>query len=111
VSGDTFIAYFGLRFEIRSEEIESIELRSDPRVVAARKAGLKYYWGNFGGGLQERFLLFIGYQIGILGAENSQEVSLSLHDAESSFNTARRKLAEAGFAEIPGIHLCWQPDI
>ncbi len=109
MSSDTFVVYFGLRFEVAPEEVEGIELRSDARVAAARRAGLKYYWGNFGG-LQEKYLLFIGQQIGILGAENSSEVSLSLLDAESSFEATKTKLLENGFAETPAIHLSWQPD-
>lgn len=110
MSSDTFIAYFGLRFEVGPDEIEEIELRSDARVIAARKAGLKYYWGNFGG-LQERHLLFIGAQIGILGVENSEEVSLSLNDARLSFDATKEKLEAAGFSEVPELHLRWQPDI
>jgi len=39
MSSDTFIAYFGLRFELSADEIEAVELRSDPRIVAARRAG------------------------------------------------------------------------
>lgn len=110
MSGDTFIAYFGVRFEIASDEIEEIEVRSDPRVVAARRGGLKYYWGNFGG-LQERHVLLIGSQIGILGSENSSEVSLSPSEAQLLFDATRGKLKEAGFAETPSLHLMWQPDI
>jgi hypothetical protein len=110
MSADTFIAYYGLRFEVSLEEIEDIELRSDARVQAARKAGLKCYWGNFGG-LQERYLLFIGHQIGILGAENSAEVTLLLNDAEASFEVTKRRLVEVGFTQVPAIHLSWQPDV
>lgn len=110
MSSDTFIAYFGLRFELSSDEAEAVELRSDPRVVSARKAGLKYYWGNFGG-LKERYLLFVGEQIGILGDENSGEVSLPLNDARLSFDATKEKLEMAGLSGTPELHLSWQPDI
>ena len=110
MSSDTFIAYFGLRFEIDAEEAEGVEERSDARIVAARKVGLKYYWGNFGG-LQERYLLFVGEQIGIMGAENSNEVSLPLNDARLSFDAIKEKLEKAGLSGNPELHLSWQPDI
>ena len=110
MSSDTFIAYFGLRFEVDAGEIEGIELRLDARVAAARKYGLKYYWGNFGG-LQDRYLLFVGAQIGIFGAENSEEVILSSADVQLSFEATKEKLKEAGFSEAPALHLRWQPDV
>jgi hypothetical protein len=110
MSSDTFIAYFGVRFEISPDEIEGIELRSDPRVLAARKAGLKYYWGNFGG-LQEKHALLVGSQIGILGPENSSEVRLSPNEAQASFDETTTKLKDAGFSEAPALYLMWQPDL
>ena len=110
MSSDTFIAYFGLRFEISIDEAEAVEDRSDARVVAARKAGLKYYWGNFGG-LQERYLLFVGEQIGILGDENAAEVSLPLNDVRLSIDGVKEKLGKAGLFGAPELHLSWQPDI
>ena len=110
MSTDTCVVYFGLRFEIEVDEIESIELRSDPRVVSARKSGLKYYWGNFGG-LDEKNLLFVGYQIGILGPENLDHVILSATEAEAAFEATRQKLKEGGFADVPAIHITWQPDV
>ena len=110
MSRDTFIAYFRLRFEISADEVEALELRSDTRVIAARQSGLKYYWGNFGG-LQERYLLFVGEQIGILGVENSDEVSMSLSDARLSFDAVKEKLEKVGLSGTPELHLSWQPDI
>jgi hypothetical protein len=109
MSSDSFIVYFGLRFEVASNEIEGVELRSDPRIIAARKVGLKYYWGNFGE--QGMELLFVGYQIGILGAENASSFSLPLNDFQIAFDETIKKLREADFSETPELHLAWQPDI
>lgn len=109
MSSDTFIAYVGLRFEVRADEIEGIELRSDARVAVARRLGLNYYFGNFGG-LQERYLLFIGLQIGVLGIGNSKEMRFSLPNLQISFDSTAAKLKDAGFAETPELHITWQPD-
>jgi hypothetical protein len=110
MSADTCIAYFGLRFEIRSDEIEGIELRSDERVAAARRVGLKCYWGNFGG-LQESYLMFIGAQLGIMGSENSESINISSVDLQGLVDKTKAKLIEAGFEDVPSFHLQWQPDI
>lgn len=110
MSSDTFIVYFGLRFEVGADEIEGIELRSDKRIMAARRVGLKCYWGNFGA-LEERYLLFIGAEIAILGAENSEEVIMSFSDAQRSFDDTKERLKEAGFSEVPKLHFRWRPDV
>lgn len=47
MSANACVVYFGLRFDVPADGIEAVETRSDPRIVAARKAGLKSYWGNF----------------------------------------------------------------
>lgn len=107
---DTCVAYFGLRFEIDAGEIEGIELRSDARIAAARRAGLKYHWGNFGG-LQESHLMFIGAQLGIMGPENSESVSISSGALEALIDSTKARLLEAGFDDAPSFHLQWQPDI
>jgi hypothetical protein len=91
-------------------EIEGLELRSDARVVAARKVGLKYYWGNFGG-LGEKHLLFVGAQLGVLGPENTDEIDLSSGELQNLFDKTRAKLKEAALAGEPALYLQWQPDI
>lgn len=110
MSDHTFVVYFGIKFEIDPDEIKDIEDRSDPRIVSARKSGLNYYWGNFGG-LEENYLLYIGYQIGILGVENYQEIILPLQEIESYFDVTQKKLVKAGFSESPSVHLHLQLDI
>lgn len=110
MSAETFIAYFGLRFEVGPEEVEGVEGRTDRRVVAARRAGLKCYWGNFGG-LEEYHLLFIGAELGKLGAENSESVNIPLGALQEIIEVTKAKLIEAGFEDAPSFHLQWEPDI
>ena len=100
---------FGLRYQVRPEEFEGLELRSDARVVAARKAGLKHYWGNFGG-LEQKHLLFIGAQLGVLRPENAEEINLSSSELQDLFDKTRTKLSEASLTGDPSLHLQWHPD-
>jgi hypothetical protein len=110
MSADICIVFFGLRYEVRPDEIEGLELRSDARVVAARKVGLKYYWGNFGG-LEEKYLLFIGAQLGILGVENAREIKFVPTEVQDLFERTRAKLNEAPLVGEPSLYLQWQPDV
>lgn len=110
MSGDSFIVYFGLRFELSFDEIENVELRTDARISSARKAGLKYYFGNFGG-QSEKYLLFVGEQIGIFGPEDIAELSVSMDDRVLSKERLRGMLDIAGFKGEPELHLIWHPDV
>jgi hypothetical protein len=109
MSANACIAFYGIRFEIESNEIDALEARSDARLQAARKAGLKHYWANFGlpG---ERYLLFVGAKLGMLGPENSAEVHLRLGDLHEVFDSTKRKLAAAGMSGEPALYLQWLPD-
>ena len=106
MSADSFLAYFGLRFEISPEEIAGAEARSDWRMVAARKVGLTCHWGNFG----DAYLLFVGKQIGVLGAEHAEEVRVSSADFLEVSARTRDKLREAGLEGEPALHFRWLPD-
>jgi hypothetical protein len=108
MSTDACIVYFGLRYEMREDEIEGVERRLDPRIVAARKVGLKHYWGNFGG-VDEKYLLFIGSELGVLGPENANAINLSKNELKALFDNTGVKLNEAGFAGVPSLYLEWQP--
>lgn len=109
MSADACIAFYGLRFEIRADEIESLEDRTDSRMLAARRAGLKHYWGNFGAP-GERYLLFVGAQLAKLGPENSSELSQSSRDLLAVMESTKVKLGAAGLTGEPSFYLQWQPD-
>jgi hypothetical protein len=109
MSAETFIAYFGLRFELDPEETDGVEDRTDRRVVAARRVGLKCYAGVFGE-LQESDRLFIGAELGKLGAENKESINIPLDELQRRIEITKAKLIEAGFEDAPSLHLQWEPD-
>ncbi len=109
MSADTFIGFYGVRFELRSGELESLEDKSDPRLVFARKHGLKSYWGNFGGS-KEKWLLFIGARLGVFGVENEREYSIHSRALLDLMRDTEAKLTSAGVKEQPALYLQWQPD-
>lgn len=110
MSAASCILYYGLRYEIPPAEIERLETRADGRIVAARQAGLRFYLGNFGAP-DERYLLFIGAQVGIVGPENQAELQLSDAEFEAITKDVPIKLAAAGFAGVPQLYVQWQEDV
>lgn len=105
----TTIAFYGVLLKPSEEELESLENRSHPVILNAKKASLQYYWGNFGGD-GELYLLFVGKLLGKLGVEDASELHL---DGEQLANIAAEvssKLASAGFTETPTFCLRFQPD-
>jgi len=110
MSAATCIIYYGLRYEVSPAEIESLEARTDERIVAARKAGLKFYWGNFSSP-DERYLLFIGAPVGVMGPENQTEARLSNEDFEKLTASVSTKLKSAGLEGSPQLHVQWQDDV
>lgn len=103
------VAYFGLRFEIGSDEIEALETRSDPRQIAARKGRLKSYWGSFGSE-GEQSLLFVGNELAILGPEDEMSATFAADALQRLMADTAARLKEAGFEGAPSLHLEWEED-
>ena len=108
MSSNFCLAFFGLRYEVLPAEIEALENRSDFRMEASRKAGLKHYWANFSA--PDRYLLFVGAQLAILGPENQSEFSLSSTEILSIIDTTKEKLQRAHLAGEPAIYFQWAQD-
>ena len=109
MSAEYFIAYYGVRIELREDEIEPMERRKHPVVTAARKNHLKYYWDDFAAP-EEKYLLFVGDELGVLGWEASQDrVMISRDELTRRMAETEAKLRSAGFDQIPGLHLQWGP--
>jgi hypothetical protein len=105
----TTIIFFGIRLEPSEDEIERLEDRSHPAILSARKAGLQYYWGNFGAP-GESYLLFIGKLLGKLGVEDASELRFGTEQLSQIASEVSSKLSSAGFAEVPVLLSQFQPD-
>lgn len=107
MSVDACVAYYGLRFEVDADDIDGLEHRTDSRITAAGKAGLRHYWGNFGAP-GERYLLFVGEQLAVMGSENDLEVEIRTEKLTALIETTRAKLISAGLCGEPALHLRWE---
>jgi hypothetical protein len=110
MSANACLVYYGLRFEVSRNEIENLETRSDARMVAARKAGLRHFWANFGAP-GERHLLFIGAQLAIMGPENKLELAMQSQELLTLMESTKAKLHTAALAGEPSLYLQWKPDV
>lgn len=110
MSANLCVAFFGVRYEVHVDDVEALENRSDGRIVAARGAGLNSYWGNFGAD-RERYLLFVGTELGRLGPENKSEVAVGPVDFLNIVESTTAALRKADLNGEPALHIQWQDDI
>ena len=109
MSANACVAFYGLRFEVGSEEIEALENHSDARILAAKKVGLKSYWASFGAP-DQRYRLFIGAKLGILGPEDESEIALALPQLKTIQESTEEALRTAGLTGEPSLYLQWEQD-
>ena len=110
MSASACVAYVGLRYEVSPDEIEGLELRADPRQRKAKLVGLNSYWGNFGG-QSERYLLFVGTEIAILGQEDRAWSSTTAERLADIVSGTVEALSEANLDGECALHLEWLQDI
>jgi hypothetical protein len=95
MGADAFVVFFGVRHTVPSdEELDRLESRKDQRLIAARKAKLKTYFGRLTDG-SPHFLL-IGYHVGTFGVENSAQAALTLQQVNEIMEETKQKLQAAG---------------
>lgn len=109
MSASACVAYIGLRYEVSPNEIESLELRADPRQRQAKLVGLNSYWGNFGG-QSERHLLFVGTEIAILGPEGRAWTTTTAARLAAIVSETEQALSEASLDGECALHLEWLED-
>lgn len=109
MSADGCVVYYGLRYELSEHELEALELRTDWRIVAARDAGLKHYWGNFAAP-DEQYLLFVGTELGVFGPENRLALEFERGEIEKVMAETADKLREARLQGEPKLHVQWWVD-
>lgn len=109
MSASACVAFLGLRYELIGDEIENLEERTDPRQVAAKRAGLTTYWGNFGGD-RARYVLLIGTKIAILGPESHLSSATTFDQMSQVMLETKTRVGDAGLLGEVGLHLEWLAD-
>ncbi len=103
MGADACFVFFGLRYDISSdEELEGVEAQTDSRVRRAKKARLQFALGRPTDG--ESHFLLVGAQLAIVGVENQRSAVLSEADLAKVAPETRKRLLDAGFDADPALH-------
>ncbi len=102
MGADAFIAVYGVKLTIVSDEEEEIEARTDDLVVRAQGHNLQSWFGRLTDGSPPH--LYVGHLFGDFGVEGACYESVSTSELERIVETTRRRLALAGFTEKPALH-------
>jgi hypothetical protein len=111
MSAESFIVYYGLRWELgaaEGEQITLLERRRDPRQLAAVQHGLDFWWGRTTD--EERYFVLLGRQVGPFGWEGESLVRLTDAEAAQLVTETRDRLRAAGFADEPAWYYQFEPD-
>ena len=110
MSADSFLVFYGVQRRLADDEMEQCEVRKHLWMIAAQEAGLQHYWGNFSIEGDENYLLFVGRNLGIFGAEGKAELQISDAELQSIAQDTKQRLKEAGIAGTPTLHIQYAPD-
>jgi len=109
MSAEANLVFFGLRFDLSEEEVESADIRKHPLVAQAGSAGLEHYMANFGGS-ESLYYLFIGKKIGLTGAENAVEIMVPSDQLAFIVEETQKKLQNANLDGSPTLYVNWIAD-
>src|SRR5438105_2845030 len=111
MSAESFLLYYGLRLPVSDEEADALEAGTHPSEVAAERQGLDTWWGNFSTVGEGEYYLFVGKQLGMLGAEYSAGVSVEDQELSRIMEETKARLRSAGFDGSPALWAQWEPDL
>jgi len=102
MGADSFIAFFGVRFDLSEEELESCEAMEDTRIRRARKAKLDYCFDRATDG--EKYFLYVGRSMAALGVEAGVYETLSESEFARVVSETKTRLAQAEISGEPSLH-------
>lgn len=105
----TSIAFYGIRLDVTESDLDALEARSHPAMVAAKNAGLHTYWGNFDSP-GERYFLFLGRLIVKLGLEDGRELQFGADESSGIAADVCSRLEKAGYTANQQFYFQFHPD-
>lgn len=107
MSADVFVAYYGIKYDIPvdSSEIEQLEMGTHPSMRMADQANLDLWWSGLPNDNETSYPVFVGKQLGIIGAEYDLETQLSAKDLLDAIQETQLKFQRAGIQAEPKLLL------
>lgn len=106
MGADAFLVFYGIKIPLDSEDEslwEAIESEAEPRILAARRAGLDIRVGRMTDGEDE--FIYIGSNLGSLGDQESSYLQIGTEELSLLSLKVAAKLKEAGLEGDPAFHL------
>jgi hypothetical protein len=109
MGADSVVVCHGLRYSLGSDgalseaTLGELEGGSDARIVAAKRVGLKSYYGRVTDGGE--YFLFVGAMLGTFGLEGRQSTALSEEKLGEIARDTRERLKRAGLEGEPALHV------
>lgn len=109
MSAPACLIFFGTRYDVEPRDVSALEARSHPLQLLARAHGLDAYWVNLEA-LEERYGLFIGKKLGLVGPEDGAELQWGGAELCDVVERVTSALRAAGLTAAPALHCCEIPD-
>jgi hypothetical protein len=106
MGADAFVAFYGIKVPLDPDDEETLDacgMETDPRCVAAKRAGLQTHSGRMTNG--EDYFLYLGIRFAWLGLEHDQYMNVSRQQLMETISDVQTKLKTAGFEQLPSLHL------
>jgi len=106
MGADSFVAFYGIKIAVDPDDDDmhdALGSGADQRCKAASFVGLQTHFGRMTNG--EDYFLYVGQRIGWLGLEHDKHVQVLLEKFTELAARVDARLKEAGFREIPELHL------
>lgn len=102
-----FVAYYGIRYDVPadSSEIEQLEMGTHPLMRMADQANLDLWWSGLPNDVETGYPVFVGKQLGIIGAEYDLEIQLSAQELLDAMQETHRNFQRAGIQTEPKLFL------
>jgi hypothetical protein len=109
MGADRVVVCYGVRYSLGLDGalpdglLTALEAGAESRLIAARRAGLKAYWGKVTDGGE--YFLLIGTMLGSFGIEGSEHLLASDEELTEVAKLTRERLARAGLRGVAGLHV------
>lgn len=109
MSAESTLVFWGIRYEVPHNEIALLDQNTHPLIKQARQNRLDFFGGNFAEP-DERYFLFIGKKLGMVGGEYSAEILMREEELKELVAQAGKRLHAGAFQGQPQLFVQWMPD-